>query len=86
MDEHHLNWRNKRLRCSICLWRGTWAEGEDAPRVQPADIDAANQQLQRAYEEKEQSNMKLGQPHMPSCPQCGHHLLIVNRSSVRPAT
>jgi hypothetical protein len=85
MDELQAHWRNKRLRCSICFWRGLWAEAEDAPRVQPAALDPAHKQLQDAMEEKEATSMRFGQPHLPFCPACGHHTIIINRSSIRPA-
>ncbi len=67
------------MRCTICLWRGLWADAEDAPKVKPKPLEPHDQAIQDAYEEKEKAAMQVGQPHAPSCPECGHHLLFVMR-------
>jgi hypothetical protein len=76
MDEHSARWRGKHLRCSVCLWRGTWAEAEDAPKIQPKELEPHEKAIQEAYEEKELHLVKVGQPHTPPCPECGHHVLF----------
>ena len=77
MDEHSARWRHRHMRCTICLWRGSWADAEDAPKVKPKNLEPHEQALQDAYEEKERDAALVGQPHAPSCPECGNHLLLV---------
>jgi hypothetical protein len=67
---------DKSLRCTICTWRGTWAEAA-AHRVQPARLSPQIEEIQRAYEEKQIEEEQLTGHRPPLCPQCGHHLLPV---------
>ena len=73
---------DKTLRCTVCTWRGAWAEAA-AVRVQPAPLPPALEELQRAYEEKQQEEEHLSGHRPPPCPQCGNHTLPVklHRSS-----
>ena len=67
---------DKTLRCTICTWRGAWAEAA-AVRVQAAPLPPALAELQHAYEEKAAEEEHLGVPRTPNCPQCGNHTLPV---------
>jgi hypothetical protein len=67
---------DKTLRCTICTWRGAWAEAA-AVRVQPAALPHALEEIQRAYEEKQAMEEQLGGHRPPGCPQCGHHTVAV---------
>jgi hypothetical protein len=67
---------DKTLRCTICTWRGAWAEAA-AVRLQPAPLPPALEEIQRAYEEKQQEEEHLGGHHPPSCPVCGNHTVHV---------
>jgi hypothetical protein len=64
----------KSLRCTVCTWRGSWAEAA-ATRVQPKPLDAALEEIQRMYEEKQTEDEKLSGHRVPHCPSCGHHLV-----------
>jgi hypothetical protein len=67
---------DKTLRCTVCTWRGAWAEAA-AVRVQPAALPPALEELQHAYEEKQSEEAQLGGHHPPACPNCGHHTVPV---------
>jgi hypothetical protein len=67
---------DKSLRCTVCTWRGVWAEAA-AGRVQPTPLDPALEEIQQAYEEKQIEEEQLGSPRTPPCPVCGHHLVPV---------
>lgn len=74
---------DKAIRCTVCTWRGTVSEAA-AVRVQPAPLPPQLEEIQRAYEEKQVEEEQLGGHHrLPTCPQCGHHVLPVklHRSS-----
>jgi DNA-directed RNA polymerase subunit RPC12/RpoP len=66
----------KSLRCTVCTWRGGWAEAS-AVRVQPAALPPALEEIQRAYEEKQMEEEQLSGHRPPGCPQCGHHTVLV---------
>jgi hypothetical protein len=66
----------KALRCTVCTWRGTWAEAA-ASRVQPVALPPTLQEVQHAYEEKQAEEERLGAARVPACPQCGHHTVAV---------
>jgi hypothetical protein len=66
----------KALRCTVCTWRGTWAEAS-ATRVQPVPLPPQLEEIQRGYEEKQAEEEQLGGHRPPLCPQCGHHVLAV---------
>jgi hypothetical protein len=66
----------KMLRCTVCTWRGSWAEAA-AVRVQPAQLAPQLEEIQAAYEEKQVEEAHLGSERPPACPQCGHHTLAV---------
>jgi hypothetical protein len=66
----------KALRCTVCTWRGTWAEAS-AMRVQPVPLPPQLEELQQGYEEKQAEEEALGGHRIPTCPQCGHHTLPV---------
>jgi hypothetical protein len=66
----------KSLRCTVCTWRGSWAEAA-AVRVQPRALDESAMQLQAMYEEKQAEEERLGGHRVPTCPACGHHTLPV---------
>jgi len=68
---------DKTLRCTICTWRGAWAEAASV-RVQPVELPPQLEEIQRAYEEKQVTDEQLGGHRPPSCPQCGHHTLAVH--------
>ncbi len=68
---------DKTIRCTICTWRGTWAEAA-AVRVHPAPLPPALEDIQRAYEEKQMADEQLGGHRLPTCPQCGHHTMAVH--------
>jgi hypothetical protein len=68
---------DKTLRCTVCTWRGAWAEAA-ATRVQPAPLSPVLEQIQRAYEEKQRAEEQLGGHRTPPCPQCGHHTVAVH--------
>jgi hypothetical protein len=68
---------DKTLRCTVCTWRGAWAEAA-AVRVQPAALPPALEEIQRAYEEKQLEEQALGGHKPPACPMCGHHTLHVH--------
>jgi len=67
---------DKTLRCTVCTWRGAWAEAA-AVRVQPAPLPPQLEEIQRAYEEKQAEEEQLGGHRLPTCPQCGNHLVPV---------
>jgi hypothetical protein len=74
---------DKSIRCTVCTWRGTIAEAS-AVRVQPTPLPPQLEEIQRAYEEKQLEEEALGgHHHLPACPQCGHHVVVVklHRSS-----
>ena len=68
---------DKTLRCTVCTWRGAWAEAA-AVRVHPTPLAPGLEELQRAYEEKQQIVEQLGGHRPPPCPQCGHHTVTVH--------
>jgi len=68
---------DKSIRCTICTWRGAWAEAA-AVRVQPAQLPPILEEVQRAYEEKQITEEQLGGHRPPACPQCGHHTVLVH--------
>jgi hypothetical protein len=68
---------DKTLRCTVCSWRGAWAEAA-AVRVQPAQLPPALEEIQQAYEEKQYEIEQLGGHRPPPCPQCGHHTVTVH--------
>jgi len=68
---------DKTLRCTVCTWRGAWAEAA-AMRVQPIALPPALDAIQQAYEEKQIEDEHLGGHHPPMCPQCGHHTVHVH--------
>ena len=43
---------DKTLRCTVCTWRGAWAEAA-AVRVQPSALPPALEEIQQAYEAKQ---------------------------------
>jgi hypothetical protein len=67
---------DKGLRCTVCTWRGAWAEAA-AVRVQPVALPPALEEIQRSYEEKQAEEEQLGGHRLPLCPQCGHHTVTV---------
>jgi hypothetical protein len=67
---------DKTLRCTICAWRGAWAEAA-AVRVQAAALPPALEEIQRAYEEKQVEEEQLGGHRPPACPNCGNHTVAV---------
>jgi hypothetical protein len=68
---------DKTLRCTVCTWRGAWAEAA-AVRVRPAPLAPALEELQRAYEQKQIEEEHLGAHKPPPCPQCGNHTVLVH--------
>jgi hypothetical protein len=66
----------KSLRCTVCTWRGSWAEAA-AVRVQPAPLEQGLEEIQHAYEEKQAEEEQLGGHRRPTCPMCGHHTVPV---------
>ena len=66
----------KMLRCTVCTWRGGWAEAS-AVRVQPAALPPGLDEVQRAYEEKQMEEEQLTGHRPPACPQCGNHTVPV---------
>jgi hypothetical protein len=66
----------KALRCTVCTWRGTWAEASSM-RVQPVPLPPQLEEIQQGYEERQAEEAALGGHHNPACPQCGHHTLGV---------
>ncbi|HEY8038479.1 MAG TPA: hypothetical protein VIF15_01745 [Polyangiaceae bacterium] len=67
---------DKTLRCTVCTWRGAWAEAA-AVRVQAAPLPPQLDELQRAYEEKQAMEEQLGGHRPPYCPNCGNHTVPV---------
>jgi hypothetical protein len=67
---------DKTLRCTVCTWRGAWAEAA-AVRVQPIALPPNLEEIQQAYEEKQAEEEALGGHHPPPCPNCGHHTIHV---------
>jgi hypothetical protein len=63
---------DKTLRCTVCTWRGAWAEAA-AVRVQPTALAPALEVIQQAYEDKQAEEEQLGGHRLPPCPVCGHH-------------
>jgi hypothetical protein len=68
---------DKTIRCTICTWRGAWAEAA-AVRVQPAALPPQFAEIQHAYEEKQNEDEALGGHKPPACPVCGNHTLHVH--------
>jgi hypothetical protein len=68
---------DKTLRCTVCTWRGAWAEAATV-RVQPTPLSPNLEEIQAAYEEKQQSEEQLGGHRPPPCPVCGHHTVLVH--------
>jgi hypothetical protein len=66
----------KTLRCTVCTWRGSWAEAA-AVRVQPRPLDPSLEEIQHMYEERQAEEEKLGGHRVPRCPVCGWHTLPV---------
>jgi hypothetical protein len=76
----------KVVRCTVCVWRGSWADAQFAPRVSRSDIPPALESVQAAYDELHAAAAAVGQPPPPPCPMCGHHTKVVpRRPSIRPA-
>ena len=67
---------DKSIRCTVCTWRGTWAEASSV-RVQAEPLPPQLEEIQRAYEEKQAEEEQLGGHRLPNCPQCGHHTVTV---------
>jgi hypothetical protein len=67
---------DKTLRCTVCTWRGAWAEAA-AVRVQAAPLPPALEDIQHAYEEKQAEEEALGGHRPPMCPNCGNHTVHV---------
>jgi hypothetical protein len=68
---------DKTLRCTVCTWRGAWAEAA-AVRVQPVALPQPLAELQQAYEEKQLEEEQLGGHRPPACPVCGNHTVPVH--------
>ena len=68
---------DKTLRCTVCTWRGAWAEAA-AVRVQAAPLPPALEEIQHAYEEKQAEDEALGGHRPPRCPVCGNHTVHVH--------
>jgi hypothetical protein len=75
----------KRVRCTVCTWRGSLSDAADAPPVRPSEIPESLTRIQAAYAERRAELAKVGADPLPPCPACGHHLQIVRRESLRPA-
>jgi hypothetical protein len=75
----------KKLRCTVCTWRGSWLDALRAPQHLPASLPESDMRIQAAYEERESERIRLGAPHAPPCPSCGHHTALVRQRSIRPA-
>jgi hypothetical protein len=67
---------DKTIRCTICTWRGTASEAA-AVRVQPEPLPPQLEEIQQAYELKQQEEEQLGGHRSPACPVCGHHTVHV---------
>jgi hypothetical protein len=67
---------DKTLRCTVCTWRGAWAEAA-AVRVQAAPLPPALAEIQHAYDEKQAEEEALGGHRPPMCPNCGNHTVHV---------
>ncbi len=68
---------DKSLRCTVCTWRGAWAEAA-AVRVQAAPLPPALEEIQQAYEVKQLEEEHLTGHRPPLCPVCGNHTLPVH--------
>jgi len=68
---------DKTIRCTVCTWRGAWAEAA-ATRVQAAPLPEALADIQAAYEEKQAMEEQLGGHRPPNCPVCGNHTVMVH--------
>jgi hypothetical protein len=76
----------KKLRCTVCAWRGEWSDAAFAPRVRQSDLPPSLESIQAVYEEQQSAGIVLGQAHPPPCPTCGHHTVVVaRRVSFHPA-
>ena len=75
----------KKLRCTVCTWRGSWLDALNAPRHAPTELPESDMRIQAAYEDRQSVSVRLGAEHAPSCPDCGHHTALVRQRSVRPA-
>jgi hypothetical protein len=76
---------DKPLRCTVCTWRGGWAEAA-AVRVQASALPPQLEEIQAAYEQKQIEEEQLGGHRPPACPQCGHHTLAVKLHRSHAAT
>jgi hypothetical protein len=76
---------DKSLRCTVCTWRGAWAEAA-ATRVQAAALPPQLEEIQAVYEQKQLEEEQLGGHRPPACPQCGHHTVTTKLHRHHAAT
>lgn len=74
----------KAIRCTVCPWRGTWSDAASVRPPRPSQIPPPMQEVQQAYEERQQAAAQLGTPQPPPCPDCGHHTVLVRMSHKSP--
>jgi hypothetical protein len=67
---------DKSYRCTVCTWRGTYSEAS-AVRVQPQPLPPQLEEVQQAYEAKQNEEEQLGGHKPPACPVCGNHTVPV---------
>ncbi|MDB4936278.1 MAG: hypothetical protein JWP87_3250 [Labilithrix sp.] len=75
---------DKLVRCTVCTWRGTFAEAMSAPRVPRSDLPPPMLDHQDTLEVAQEAVTLTGAPKPPPCPSCGHH--IANAHKRRPSS
>ena len=70
---------DKLVRCTVCTWRGTFADAQMAPRVPRSDIPPPMLDHQESYEVAHQAQALTGAPKPPPCPSCGHHITGIHK-------
>ena len=72
---------DRTLRCTVCTWRGAWADAATAlPPIRRSTLTRPLLDIQAAYEDKQRASVRFGMTHEPPCPKCGHHTISVRRT------
>ena len=74
------------IRCTNCPWRGDSGSAASIRPPRPSVIPAPAAEMQAAYALKQAEAVQLGGQALPACPSCGHHTVVIPKTSIRPST
>jgi hypothetical protein len=70
---------NPMLQCTVCNWRGSFEEANEAPPAPKASLPAHLMAIQEAYDDVQRARAERGEPPPPPCPWCGYHTKATRR-------